>query len=78
MSRAFVLYRVTLIIVAILAFALGDSQKSNASTDSYNMDYLNDSPFSLPLDLDIADLADDDNNQPDIGDYQPDIDIPFP
>ena len=71
MSRAFVLYRVTLIIVTILAFALEDSQKSNASTDNYNMDYPNDSQFSLPFDSGIAD-------QPDDGDYQPDIDILFP
>jgi len=63
---------------AIIAFALEDSQKSNASADNYTMDYQNDSPFSLPFDLDIADVADDDDYQPDIGDYQPDIDILFP
>jgi hypothetical protein len=54
-----------------LAFALEDSQKSNASTDSHNPDNPNDSPFSLPFDSDIADQSDD-------GDYQSDGDIPFP
>ncbi len=40
---------VMLLIVGVLAFALKDSQKSNASTDSYNPDNPNDSPFCLPL-----------------------------
>jgi hypothetical protein len=53
-----------LLIVGVLAFALEDSQKSNASTDSHNPDNPNDSPFSLPFDSDIAD--------------QSDVDIPFP
>jgi hypothetical protein len=56
--------RVMLLIVGVLAFALEDSQKSNASTDSHNPDNPNDSPFSLPFDSDIAD--------------QSDVDIPFP
>ena len=63
--------RVLLITVAVLAFALSGSEKSDASTDSYNMDYPNDSPFSLPFDSDIAD-------QPYGEDYQSYSDIPFP
>ncbi len=55
MNRTFVFCRVMLIIVAVLAFALEDPQKSNASTDSYSTDYPNDSPSSLPFDSDIAD-----------------------
>jgi hypothetical protein len=64
-------YRVMLIIVAVLAFALDDSQKSNASADSYNMDYPNDSPFSLPFDSGIADHSYGE-------DYQSGSGIPFP
>ena len=67
------LCRVMLVAVAVLAFALEGSQKSYASTDSYNMDYPNpnDSPFSLPFDSDIADQSYSE-------DYQSDSDIPFP
>jgi hypothetical protein len=78
MNRTFVFYRVMLIIVAVLAFALGDPQKSNASADGYKMDYPNDSPFSLPFDSDIADQTDNDDYQSYGEDYQTDNDIPFP
>ena len=57
MNRTFVFCRVMLVIVAVLAFALEDPQKSNASTDSNNIDHPNDSPFSLPFDSDIADQS---------------------
>ena len=73
-----------LLIVGVLAFALEDSQKSNASTDSYNPDNPNDSPFSLPFDSDVADQSDDGDYQSDGGDYQSDDGdyhqtyIPFP
>ena len=63
--------RVMLIAVAVLAFALNGSQKSDASTDSYNINYPDDSPFSLPFDSDIADQSYGE-------DYQSDSDIPFP
>ena len=63
--------RVMLIAVAVLAFALEGSQKSDASTDIYDMDYPIDSPFSLPFDSDIADQSYGE-------DYQSDSDIPFP
>ena len=51
--------RVTLLIVGVLVFALEDSQKSNASTDSYNTDNPNDSPFYLPFDSGVVDQSDD-------------------
>jgi hypothetical protein len=71
MNGTLVFCRVMLIAVAVLAFALANSQKSEASTDSYSLDYPNDSPFSLPFDSDIADQS--------FGqDYQSDSDIPFP
>ena len=63
--------RVLLITVAFLAFALNGSQKSDASADIYNINYPNDSPFSLPFDSDIADQSYGEN-------YQSDSDIPFP
>ena len=63
--------RILLIAVAVLAFALNGSQKSDASTDIYNINYPNDSPFSLPFDSDIADQSYGE-------DYQSDSEITFP
>ena len=58
MNRGLVFYTTMLIALAFLAFTIENAQVSNASTDMYNMDNPNDSPFSLPFDSDIASQSD--------------------